>query len=363
MECGRPSFPRDFLDTQSGRVFWDGLEAEARSARQAVSKAKRPTREGKGMRQVVESLFFSSASSGDICMQMDQLESESQQLSSSSSSSSYVVVREVNYLQAFFPPLTSHQQNQVDIHGYAVGKLQMNVCTHHSINSSSSSLSQRGGGSRGGGKQTPFNPTDIPALSSLSTNTATTVFLQAVGRGVPKQGAEIYSLSRYDYLQYLHHSSQKSKVVRADGKRFGEWRGKIYDASEMDGGDDVCDQDHGDSDDASDKSASSSSSSSSSPPTSSSNSVVVMNEKNRFMGVLTSGGMSYVTGNRIGLGVCVCDTLYEYLREAAVFLPTVIVPTTKKKCFELEDALGLVLFKNVGSNQMRVARVHPLASP
>ena len=163
-----------------------------------------------------------------------------------------------------------------------------------------------------------FNPHNIPDLPQLTCKTALMVYIKSIGRGVPKHGAEVYSMSDNDFMEYARHYSSRSTRVRADGKRLGLWRGKL--SSHMSPG-------------------------------------------NKCLGFLTSGGASFTHGNRIGFGLCAADKLYKAFRYAAIHVPSIDVIRSNVSNRDVENMLTLVLFKNPNSRQLRVGSLIVVRSP
>lgn len=163
-----------------------------------------------------------------------------------------------------------------------------------------------------------FNPQNIPDLPQLSSKTALMVYIKAVGRGVPKHGAEIYSLAHGDFMEYAQYFCSKNTKLRAGGKRLGLWRGK---------------------------------------PSS------CISRDNKCLGFLTSGGASFTHGNRVGFGLCAADKLYRAFQYAAIQTPLVKSSFSNFSNKDIDNMLTLVFFKNPDSIQLRVASLIVVRSP
>jgi hypothetical protein len=224
----------------------------------------------------------------------------------------FSVVREAMYLESFFPALSRTQYRNAGKFGFLSGRLQLFRSQPHNDSNEDS------------GEE--FDVADIPELPKLSNPTCIQFRIETVGRGVPQPGAEIYSLTAEDYLLYLFYSQNKATAVRSDGSRLGFWHGKSY------------------------------------------SDLVV--GRNLRVGVLTSGGQSWVTGARVGIGVCNAEVIYHVNRSAASIVLSVHAKFLEEHgkingpCDSIRDELlSIVFFKNPYSKQLRVAKFSPIVAP
>lgn len=296
LECGIPNFPKDYLDTEAGREFIRSFDSKLVSKNRILSKSKRKKLPCSRI-DAIKSLFFLSTPLGEVNVNDDI---------------TFSVVREALYLESFFPPLTRTHHRNVEKFGFLSGRLQLfrsQPCND------TNEVSRR-----------KFDVADIPELPKLISPTCIQIRIEAVGRGVPQSGAEIYSLTAKDYLSYLYYSQNKATAVRSDGSRLGYWQGKSVSA-------------------------------------------LVVGENLR-VGVLTSGGQSWTTGARVGLGVCNAEVIYQLNRSTVSIVSSVHAKFLEEhgkingSCDSIGDELlRIVFFKNPYSKILRVAKFSPVAAP
>lgn len=315
LECGRPSFPRDYLDTSAGRTFWADEERDIYTKQRTLSKSKKA--------EVVRSkascldMLFSDTYNRNYNMEPTAVLPQGS--SNPQVESPMSVVREEAYLEAFFPPLNSYQMKQLSKHGFKAGRLRMRFGSYKTENVTD------------GGVKVIFSSENIPALPALAANTMVMIFLQTTARGTPQAGAELYSLSPEDYSMYILYETRKRMDVRLDRKRVGRWNGKSFDTIDA--------------------------------------------SQNNYIGLLTSGGPSHVSGHRIGMGVCAADKLYSALQLAARIAPPILASLNHDNGSRMlggerkmntssvaiqENLLKLVFFRNPRSAHLRVALMTPL---
>lgn len=110
LECGLPSFPKDFLDSSSGLQYWCEKESVRFRVNSKLSKSKRQTnmmRKCDLMKKIFHPLVPSSKEDDEIVKCDDEM----------------VVVREEIFLESFLPPLNKLQQQRLHDFGFLFGKL------------------------------------------------------------------------------------------------------------------------------------------------------------------------------------------------------------------------------------------------
>ena len=248
------------------------------------------------------------------------------EFSPSPETTDFLVVRESEYISAFFPPLSKYQRNKIIKHGFVKGKLDLcenfqsqipNEAYEEQININEKYVSS-----------------SIPKLPLLSRHTALMVLLKSIGKGVPKHGALLYSLSRSDYLLYLTHSLMKRNPKRLDGRRVASHNGIAFYPSNV------------------------------------SHDGLVDTDINSCIGILTNGNTSHLSGSHIGIGLCSAEALYNVLRNAAITIPEVLGEYFKsqpehvgKSSNLLEEMLQLVYYKNNSSGKFYIASFVPSVYP
>jgi hypothetical protein len=172
--AGCPSFPRDFPDSEAGRLYW-----EAREAEQGALEQRRPRRKKRMGRR------------GSVPVWDDLF--EGRETYTEDVSTDFAVIRNPEYLLPFVPS-------------------DMTSSTH--LQRPSRLLA-------GSDESAPVLPTSL----ALSFRTMVRVSLWCTGRGSPLTGASVCRPLRSDVEQWVLHQQTRKTHTLSKGRRLGEWWG------------------------------------------------------------------------------------------------------------------------------------------
>jgi len=248
-----PSFPRDYLDSPAGVLYWQEEELLAKTVDFRRPKSKRVITNSKSQMSTNNFLFrkyfdldesesapspTSSQSNNEAINVSDEVYDEKLDNIEVTKQCGFLVPRVFLYLKQFYPSITLLDNESLKLSTLSLGLSPW----HHQSNVHRRKIKQprnffNKNEHLGSCRESPPRRSRIdldlevliPEIPPMLCPIKLTVFISLVHRGRLQSGAAVFKPTFADYVNFLSYRSNRMQLRRLDGKRVADWRGRVSD--------------------------------------------------------------------------------------------------------------------------------------